>query len=87
MSSFTDRCLAVLKDFKNNEVNSTTTADIELIAMEMSDKWDAMTLLRRYGAAYFAFNNKMPEQTKLVAIQTLTQFIHQITNYQFIQST
>ena len=48
-----DRAQAIKNDFQDGKVNGVTTSDVEQIAQQI-DRYEAMTLLRYYGGAYFA---------------------------------
>ena len=52
-----DRAQAIQNDFQDEMVNGVTTSDVEQIAQKI-DRYEAMTLLRYYGAAYFAQTEK-----------------------------
>lgn len=52
-----DRAIAIQKDFETDKVNGVTTSDVEQIAQQI-DHYEAMTLLRYYGGAYFAQTEK-----------------------------
>ena len=57
-TQFQNRVQDIQKDFETNNVNGITTGDVEQIAQQIDHRYEAMTLLRYYGAAYFAQTEK-----------------------------
>ena len=70
MNDIADRARSVLNDLDNNDLTIVSTGDIEIIAMKI-DRWDAMALLRSYGAAYFATQRGVSKLAKESAFKDL----------------
>lgn len=71
MNSIADRAKALLNDMDGDDLNIVSIGDVEQIVLAMSDRWDAMALMRAFGAAYFAASNKVGAKAKLLAFADL----------------
>jgi hypothetical protein len=77
LNSAADRAKAVMADIDRGDFNSVSIGDIEQIALTMADKWDAMSLLRAAGAAYFATGKGVTSKARESAFKDLRLRLYQ----------
>jgi len=57
MTSAADRAKAILNDLNNDDLSIVAISDAEIISTQI-DRYDGMSFLRVFGAAYFAAQTK-----------------------------
>jgi hypothetical protein len=79
MNSIQDRAQAILNDLKADDLNTVSISDAEQIFMQMTDKWDAMSFLRAFGAAHFAATTSgVSKKAKEAALKNLESHLNHL---------